>query len=628
MVPELRVRTFTREGGKPVQQQDFSVPASAPPPPPPPKRDPYQQFIDDDTTKRTTSVPLKFLQPAHGSSSSTSGVHPNLTAPRDVTSAPSKARPGHTLADAVLEQQAGLGVTAMDQDATALVWDSPQQRTSRMVLPGVVAPAEGGANGGVSASKGHSTVSGEHNIASEDPSTGGTSASKVHNTASEEHNAAGTAGLVDTQVVRRDRTEVVAGGLGCTVSADDVEGGGATGSLAADLGAGPPQSNLRQHTPGSAVDSCVSGRGAGLQQVAASQRVPGMGVPASSAQGQSRREIFHRQAKLAAQMQRMGMPPLLEWGSSRVKVGKAVAPGLHTNMGTGSDAHFPPHKISSQQVQQRQGNRVQRSRPMSGKLQQQKEEQEQQQEDERRAQHQQAQQARHAQQGQGLADYGNKGSPQAPVHAWRLEWEARKQRAALNGPAVQRARKMKAQMAKERAQREDLSNLAAEYEAAYQGMGRVEGEHFTALDGFSHTLLQSVHPHTPGTPHHKATAPSNEVEGGSRACLKPVGIDMHAWQQAHERLDAYKREQALKQKRNADQRKPAKQDARLERLAKLLAAVQKEGGTLGIDVPRQEPPGEEPERASGVEGSHQELGCRVSVGAREPGWLARYSLNG
>eukprot|EP00983_Pelagomonas_calceolata_P105485 1159134-Pelagomonas_calceolata.AAC.7 len=59
------------------------------------------------------------------------------------------------------------------------------------------------------------------------------------------------------------------------------------------------------------------------------------------------------------------------------------------------------------------------------------------------------------------------------------------------------------------------------------------------------------------------------------------GIDMHAWQQAHERLDAYKREQALKQKQGAAQKKPATKDARLERLAMLLAAAQKCGSASG-----------------------------------------------
>eukprot|EP00983_Pelagomonas_calceolata_P105491 1159134-Pelagomonas_calceolata.AAC.13 len=34
------------------------------------------------------------------------------------------------------------------------------------------------------------------------------------------------------------------------------------------------------------------------------------------------------------------------------------------------------------------------------------------------------------------------------------------------------------------------SELAAEYEAVYQGMGRVAEEPLAALDGFSHTLLQ------------------------------------------------------------------------------------------------------------------------------------------
>jgi len=50
-----------------------------------------------------------------------------------------------------------------------------------------------------------------------------------------------------------------------------------------------------------------------------------------------------------------------------------------------------------------------------------------------------------------------------------------------------------------------------------------------------------------------------------------------AWQAAHDRLDAYKREQAQKQKQCASsaQVKKSVRDEHLERLAALMAAVQK-----------------------------------------------------
>jgi len=51
--------------------------------------------------------------------------------------------------------------------------------------------------------------------------------------------------------------------------------------------------------------------------------------------------------------------------------------------------------------------------------------------------------------GTARAPHAQAAAAQAPVHAWRQEWEARKRRMALNGPAAQRARKLKAQLAKE-----------------------------------------------------------------------------------------------------------------------------------------------------------------------------------
>eukprot|EP00983_Pelagomonas_calceolata_P105484 1159134-Pelagomonas_calceolata.AAC.6 len=52
-----------------------------------------------------------------------------------------------------------------------------------------------------------------------------------------------------------------------------------------------------------------------------------------------------------------------------------------------------------------------------------------------------------------------------------------------------------------------------------------------------------------------------------------------------------------------------------------------EGGTLGIDVPRQEPASKQLQRAgSSVVESHRELGCGVTEGAREPGGKADSKL--
>lgn len=53
------------------------------------------------------------------------------------------------------------------------------------------------------------------------------------------------------------------------------------------------------------------------------------------------------------------------------------------------------------------------------------------------------------------------------------------------------------------------------------------------------------------------------------------GVDIQAWKQAHDRLDAYQREQAQKQRQCAPARKPSEHDARLEQLAVLFAAVRR-----------------------------------------------------
>jgi flagellar biosynthesis GTPase FlhF len=91
-------------------------------------------------------------------------------------------------------------------------------------------------------------------------------------------------------------------------------------------------------------------------------------------------------------MKRMGMPPLLDkWGSSSLKVGRIVMPGGQAALTTAHDrphqqqqyhnrphqqqhyqqqqqgAHNRPHQ--QQPNQQQQGARVKQSRPLSGKLQ-------------------------------------------------------------------------------------------------------------------------------------------------------------------------------------------------------------------------------------------------------------------
>lgn len=53
------------------------------------------------------------------------------------------------------------------------------------------------------------------------------------------------------------------------------------------------------------------------------------------------------------------------------------------------------------------------------------------------------------------------------------------------------------------------------------------------------------------------------------------GVDIQAWKQAHDRLDAYRREQAEKQRQCAPRRELSKRDAHLEQLAALIATVQK-----------------------------------------------------